>query len=217
AERAAQKGCEIDYDSIDTIDFDALSECVREVFTDEKTVVPRYDFKTGTRVGYTEYEYDDNDLFIFEGIQAVYPEITVLFHQYCYRSVYICAEDSIQIGGQQFMPNEIRFMRRMVRDYNFRAATPEFTSFLWESVRANEEKHIFPYAPDCDIHINSTMPYELNMLSPYLLPLLAQIEPTSEYYAAAKDLIDRINAAKIEPISSAYLAENSLYHEFLKK
>lgn len=215
--RAEANGCEIDYDSIDTIDFDALRECVREVFTDEKTLVPRYDFKSGTRIGYTEYEYDDNDLFIFEGIQAVYPEITALFREYCYRSVYICAEEPIEIGGQIFLPNEIRFMRRMVRDYNFRAASPEFTCFLWESVRANEEKNIFPYAPDCDIRINSTMPYELNMLVPYLLPLLAQIEETSEFYAPARALMARIAGAAIVPISSAYLAENSLYHEFLQK
>ncbi|MBR7184369.1 MAG: hypothetical protein IKD37_02040 [Clostridia bacterium] len=215
-ERAEATGQEIDYDSIDTIDFEALREVVREIFTDESTVVPRYDFKTGKRSGYIEYEYDDNDLFIFEGIQAIYPEIVELFKPYCYRSIYICAESPIELNGQIFEPTEIRFMRRMVRDYNFRAASPEFTYFLWESVRANEDLHIYPYAHTADIRINSTMPYELNMLTPYLIPLLNQIKPNSEYYAAARALLARIDAANIMPIPSAYMAGNSLYHEFLQ-
>ncbi len=214
--RAEASGLPIDYDSIDTIDFEALREVVREIFTDESTVVPRYDFKTGKRSGYIEYEYDDNDLFIFEGIQAIYPEIVALFREYSYRSVYICAESPIELNGQIFAPNEIRFMRRMVRDYNFRGASPEFTYYLWESVRANEEKNIYPYTDTADIRINSTMPYELNMLTPYLTPLLTQIKPDSEYYAAARELMARLDAANITPIPSAYMAGNSLYHEFLQ-
>ena len=213
--RAKAAGLEVDYDSIDTIDFSALRECVREVFTDGKTSVPRYDFKTGKRSGYIEYEYNDNDLFIFEGIQAVYPEVTALFREYGYRSVYISVEEPIVVNDVSFAPNEIRFMRRMVRDYNFRGASPEFTYFLWESVRANEEKNILPYAPSCNIHINSTMPYEINMLKPYLMPLLAQIPEKSEFYPAARALMARLDAARLTPISSAYIAENSLYREFL--
>ena len=213
--RAEQAGKEIDYDSIDTIDFAALREVVREIFTDDKTVVPHYDFKTGRRSGYIEYDPDDNDLFIFEGIQAIYPEIVALFREHSYRSVYICAESPIEVNGQIFSPIEIRFMRRMVRDYNFRAASPEFTYFLWKSVRANEDKNIYPFADNADIRINSTMPYELNMLMPYLMPLLKQIPAGSEYYSSARALMARLNAADITPIPSAYIAENSLYHEFL--
>ena len=71
----ANGGGKIDYDSIKTIDFEALVECVREIFSDGKTLVPRFDFKLGKRTGYVEYEPDDDDLFIFEGIQAIYPEI----------------------------------------------------------------------------------------------------------------------------------------------
>ncbi|MBQ8276080.1 MAG: purine-nucleoside phosphorylase [Clostridia bacterium] len=214
--RAERLGIEVDYDSIDTIDFEALRECVREVFTHDKTLVPRYDFQSGKRSGYTEYEYDDNDLFIFEGIQVVYPEISALFREHPYRSIYICVEEGIEINGVTFSPEEIRFMRRMVRDYNFRSAEPEFTYFLWESVRANEEKNIYPYADDCDIRINSTMPYDLNMLIPYLLPLLKKIPADDEHKAAAEQLIAKLDEAGICPISSAYIAENSLYREFLK-
>lgn len=215
-ERAERMGLEIDYDSIDTIDFEALRECVREIFTDEKTVVPRYDFKSGKRSGYIEYAYDDNDLFIFEGIQVVYPEVSSLFREHTYRSIYICVEEEIEINGVIFSPEDIRFMRRIVRDYNFRGAEPEFTYYLWESVRANEERNIYPYAADCDIHINSTMPYDVNMLLPYLLPLLEKIPAENKYSGEAKQLISRLMAANVQPISSAYIAPNSLYHEFLK-
>ena len=78
---------EIDYDSEDTIDFDALKKCIDEVFTDEPTKIPKYDFVEGRRVGYITIDPDENDLFIFEGIQAIYPKVTELFHKYNYKEI----------------------------------------------------------------------------------------------------------------------------------
>ena len=203
----------IDYDSIKTIDFEALVECVREIFSDGKTLVPRFDFKLGKRVGYVEYDPDDNDLFIFEGIQAIYPEITAVFKQYPSISIYICAQSAIQIDDSIFEPNEIRLLRRIVRDYNFRAATPEFTMYLWESVRSNEDENIFPYVDNCDMQIDSTLAFDVNILKPYLEEILQKVPEDNEFIGETRRIIEKIKG--IEPISKDYLAENSLYNEFI--
>lgn len=203
----------IDYDSINTIDFEALVECVREVFSDGKTLVPRFDFKQGRRVGYVEYVPDESDLFIFEGIQAIYPEVAEVFKKYPSVSVYICAMSAVDLEGTVFEPNEIRFLRRIVRDYNFRGASPEFSMFLWESVRHNEDVSIFPYVNNCDMHINSTLPFEINILKPYLDDILAKVPPESEFIEETRRIIEKIK--DIEPIPKEYLAKDSLYNEFI--
>ena len=112
-----------------------------------------------------------------------------------------------------YLPNEIRLMRRLVRDYRFRASTPEFTFYLWQSVRANEEKSIFPYADRCDYFIDSTMPYEIGMLKPYLQTIFARIPKENAFWSDAEKILKKIDA--IEEISSDYITENSLYKEFI--
>lgn len=206
---------EIDYDSEETIDLDELRRCIEQVFTDEPTQVPKFDFLTGRRSGYVTIDADENDMFIFEGIQAVYPSVTALFKKFSYKSLYISVESELEVAGRCFSTDEIRLMRRLVRDYNFRGATPEFTLYLWESVRANEELSIFPYAVDCDYYINSTMPYELNMLAPFLRNILPTVPADDEYRVQAETILSKLEG--IEPLSAKLLNEDSLYYEFLKR
>ena len=105
-------------------------------------------------------------------------------------------------------------MRRIVRDYNFRGASPEYTFFLWENVRKNEDKNIFPYIGSCDVKIDSTIPYEINVLSQFLRPLLKTVEKSSKYYGIAAKIQEKIEG--IEDIPSIYIPNGSLYYEFIK-
>lgn len=213
ARAEADPNIEIDYDSVSTIDLPALTECVREIFSDEETLIPRFDFKQGKRVGYVHIDPSDDDLFIFEGIQAIYPEITALFSEHPSKSIYICVESGIDFGDIRFEPNEIRMLRRLVRDFNFRNSSPEFTLYLWESVRANEDKNIFPYVSAVNIRIDSALPFEINLLKPYLEDILEKIPQNNEFIGISRSIIEKI--ADIQPISREYLRENSLYYEFI--
>ncbi len=203
----------IDYDSINTIDFEALSKCVDEIFSGGETYVPKFDFMTGKRSEFVKYDPSPDDLFIFEGIQAIYPEITALFKKYKSLSVCICAISSIEIDGRIFEPNEIRYFRRIVRDYHFRNSTPEFTMDLWYSVRANEEKNIFPNCDGVDLTIDSTLAFEIGMLKPYLKDILPKIPRDNEYFSAGVAILEKIEG--IEELPKSYISENSLYNEFI--
>ncbi len=213
-ELSVEKGLDtIDYDSVDTIDLDALSEFVREVFCGEEIHCPVFDFKTGKRNGYRAVKASGEDLFIFEGIQAIYPQVTCLFEPIGYVSIYIAPLTSLEIEGEVIRPNEIRLLRRLVRDSNFRDADPEFTLHLWESVRANEEKNIFPYADSCRYKIDSTHAYEAGILRPFLENLLPRIPDGSKYKHKAKDILMQMSAAM--PISASLIEDGSLYREFV--
>lgn len=204
---------EIDYDSFETIDFEAFCKCVDEIFSYKKVHIPKYDFKLGKRSGYIGINCSDDDLFVFEGIQAVYPHIREVLPKHAVKSIFVNVESAIVCAGEIFEPNEIRLYRRIVRDFNFRSASPEFTLYLWESVRANEEKNIFPYANTADVVIDSAMPYDLNIIKPYLMNVLGGVPETSAYADKAAEI--RVKFKNVEEISGEYIAPTSLYKEFI--
>jgi uridine kinase len=209
------KAGKIDFDSPDTIDTKELSLTLKEIFDDDENVVevPTYDFKKGTRGEPRLIPVDEKDIFIIEGIQVFYPEIYSLLNSFPTKTVYINATRSIQAGSTTFAAVDVRFFRRLVRDYYRRSASPEFTFELWRSVRENENENIFPYVSKADISINSTMCYEIGMLKPYLLEILPQIPDTSRFYHQAQDILESIS--DFTPIDKSFLAPDSLYHEFV--
>ena len=204
---------DIDYDSPDTIDCEELKEFIREIFNEDEVRSPIFDFKTGMRSGYKTMKIDDNDIFIFEGIQAVYPNVIAMFEQYESTSIYISPQKAVLAGGACFDANEIRFMRRLVRDVNFRGSTTEDIFEQWDSVRSNEEINIFPYVHESKYKINSSMPYEVGILKPYFDKLLAKVDKGNPHYDIAMRILDRIKL--VEPIPSKLILDGYLYKEFV--
>lgn len=205
---------EIDYDSEDTIDVDLLEQKTQGLLSCKETLMPRFDFKRGMRVEGERITPCADDVFLFEGIQILYPRVGAILNQ-CgsYQSIYIAPLSGLQLGSTEFHPNEIRLMRRLVRDNLHRNAPPTFTFYLWKSVRKNEEANIFPYVHGCHACIDSTLPYEIGMLKPYLEPMLLEISQDDASYPAAQKILEKIRG--IAPISSRYMTENSLYKEFI--
>ena len=205
---------EIDYDSEDTIDIELLAEQTDRLLSCQRTYLPRFDFPSGKRMEGLSFTPGKEDVFLFEGIQILYPKVNaILNHSSAYQSIYISPASAIKAGGFLFEPNEIRFMRRLVRDYRHRAASPDFTFYIWKSVRENEEKSIFPYVKNCTAAIDSALPYEIGMLAPYLKPILRLVSSESEFYSEAQMLLSRIGS--VGEVSASYMTKNSLYKEFI--
>lgn len=211
---AKDKGGALDMDSADAIDLTAFAVCLDEIVIQSQTKIPVFDFHTHARSGFTDFSCGENDLIIFEGIQAVYPEITSLVAPYGMTSIFVCPDQAITVGEQVFEPNIFRFYRRIVRDAQYRSANAQRTLEVWRGVRSNEDAHIFPYRDRCDVAVDSTMQYDLHLLTPYLRQLLPQVEESSRYYLRALDILNRISA--IEPIPAQYLPDDSMYREFIK-
>ncbi len=207
------KGEKIDYDSIDALDFELFKDCLNAMFRGERVDLPKFDFVSAKRSGYESMDPREYDIIVFEGIQAIYPEITALFEGHEWLSIYIDVEGPIEIAGQSFSGRDVRYLRRIVRDRRFRGATPSFTMFLWESVAENEDKSMVPYQHTADIHINSFIPYELGLLKGPLAETLSEVAPTDKYYGEAQRLLDKFK--DITLIDADYLPEDSMYREFL--
>lgn len=204
---------EIDYDSEDTIDIDLLREKIEGLLACKPTQMPKFDFHTGKRTLGELLCPKENDVFLFEGIQILYPKVRALLQGESYRSIYISPRSAIEVGGECFEPNEIRLMRRLVRDAIYRSSKVEFSLRLWQSVRKNEEINIFPYADTCDEVLDSSMAYEIGMLKPHLEELLLSYPENGEYAEIPVQILEKIKY--VEPIASMYIAPNSLYKEFI--
>ena len=205
----------VDYDSIDAIDFPYFAECVKMIYAGEAVRLPHYDFDTQKRDSYREYTRSENDVLIFEGIQAVYPPIlSLLEHNGCC-GIFTDVSEDVTVNGVSFSRHEVRLSRRLVRDYRFRSATPDFTFYLWDGVRKNEEENIFPNSGHLEYQMDSFLPYELFLLKPYVLSILAEVEANSPYYPQARALRDKF--VSLPEIVYDLVPSDSMYTEFLGK
>lgn len=214
-EAALAKGEKLDFDSIDALDLPLFKECLQGIFLGERVMLPTFDFVSAARSGYTAFDAQSVDIIIFEGIQAIYPEITALFRGREAMSIYIDVEGPINAYGKVFTGRDVRFARRIVRDYLFRNASPAFTMFLWESVTENEVRSMDPYAHTADVHLDSFIPYEFSILKKPLTDTLSLIGEGDKYYGQAAALLDRFR--DVPEIDSHYLPPDSMYREFLGK
>lgn len=203
-----------DYDSVNAIDLDYLARFMKDLLAGKTVMIPEYSFLDTARVGYREYSPRENDIYIFEGIQAVYPEVTALFGGE-YKSIFISVTDDIEYCGTVLTRHEIRLMRRIVRDFKFRDATAEFTLHLWESVRENEEKSIFPNSGGCDVYINSFLPYEPFIISRYALNLLETVPKDSRYRDEADELTAKLRVFDCKYLEDCMIPKDSVFREFI--
>lgn len=203
----------LDFDSPDTMDMPLLTEFVHDLFTKGRATKPTFDFKTGTRPEYNEVVRHEDDVFVFEGIQILYPEVVKLLGSEGSKTLFVCPQSSIEIDGRIFEPHEIRLLRRIVRDKNFRDTEANFTMSLWESVRRNEENNIFPNVDENCIMVDTTQAYEINILRPYLLKNLEIITPDCKHYETRLQIEEKLRC--ISDADSAFIGKNSLYKEFV--
>lgn len=202
-----------DYDSVNAIDLDYLEEFTSGLLEGKKVRIPKFDFLEAKRTGYEEYTPDSKDIYIYEGIQAVYPEVTSLFGGN-YRSIYIILDEDVEYKGVVLDRNELRFLRRIVRDYKYRNATAEFSFHLWQTVRSNEEKNIFPYAKS-DVYINSFLPYEPFIISHYAIDVLKTVPVDSQYRDEAEALMEKLRVFDNPYFSDRMVPDNSVFREFI--
>lgn len=203
-----------DYDSVLSIDLEYLEKFTELLMAGEKVQIPKYSFLTSSRAGYDEYIPRENDIYIFEGIQAVYPEITRMFGGKN-KSIFITVTDDISYRGTVLKKDEIRLLRRLVRDHQFRDATAEFTLHLWESVRWNEETNIFPNSVSSDVLINSFLPYEPFIIAGRAKELLETVPKDSKYRKAADLLNEKLDVFGTSYFCDRMIPENSVFREFI--
>lgn len=186
-----EKG-EYDFEALAALDLELFNRHLTELLAGKAVEVPYYNFVNGSR------EYRGNTIklekdqpLIIEGIHGLNEALTSAVKRTAKYKIYVSALTQLAIDGHNRIPTtDTRLIRRMVRDHNFRGSYALKTLKQWPSVRAGEEKNIFPYQEEADVMFNSALIYELGILKKYAKPLLEEVSTEVPEYAEAVRLLD---------------------------
>ena len=205
---------DMDYESPLCLDMDLLDAHFTALSKGEEIMVPKFEFARQMRndsLG-TPMRLEKNEIAIFEGIHALnddiagrHPEATKL---------YISARSNVNEGAVlRFKGTWMRLTRRAVRDYNFRGTGVAETLEMWANVRRGEKLYISPFKNRADIIFDSSLPYEVSVMSNYALPLLKSVPEDNERH---DELLELIGAFQyFQPIDPALVPRDSLLREFI--
>ncbi|WP_270653089.1 nucleoside kinase [Phocaeicola plebeius] len=204
-----------DFESLYAVDLPFFEEQLTTLLNGGEVELPRYNFTTGKReMSGKKLRIDEHMILIIEGIHALNPALTPHIPNENKYKVYVSALTTILLDNHNYIPTtDNRLLRRIIRDYKYRNYSAEETIARWPSVRAGEEKWIFPYQENADAMFNSALLFELAVLKDYVEPVLRKVPNRCPEYSEAHRLLRFLNY--FVSVQDKELPPTSLLREFL--
>ena len=166
-----------DFETPQALDLELINEHLTRLVAGEEVLTPFYDFATSKRTDdVTPMRIGPNDIILIDSLHGLYGGMTAGVPDERKFRLYI--ETLLQIkccGDGRFVRwTDIRLMRRMVRDRQFRSYSPRRTLEHWHYVRSSELRNIIPHINTADYVVNSALPYELPIMCHHLIDDFAQ-------------------------------------------
>jgi uridine kinase len=208
---------EPDFETVYALDLKLIDRCLQSLLSGEETYMPKFDFNTGKRDDRANYfRLGDRDVVIVEGLHALNPIVTENIPSEFLYKIYISVSSRIyNEESEDIILNKrnLRFIRRLIRDYKFRSSSVENTYRLWDSVRMGEDKYLFAFKDYADMRINTIHIYEPCVFKRTAIEMLETVGEDSLYYRDARRLIRALN--KFTEIGADKVPSDSLLREFL--
>jgi uridine kinase len=209
-----EKG-EYDFEAIEAIDVEFFNQQLNELFSDRIVELPKFNFTVGQKFpSGKKLQLLPGSILIVEGIHGMNPDLVPHIAEGNTFKIFISALTQISIDDQNHISTtDNRLIRRMIRDSKYRNYTAQDTIRRWSSVRAGEDKNIFPYQENADIMFNSALIYELAVLKKYAEPLLKAVTESQPEFSESNRLLKFFSYFK--PIDDLEIPPTSLIREFL--
>ena len=204
-----------DFEHLHALNLELFNQQLNALFRGEEVELPRYDFPTGkSMMSGKKLHLPANAVLVVEGIHALNPELTAQIPQDCIYRIYASALTTLLLDNHNYVPTtDNRLLRRIIRDHKYRAVSAQETIRRWPSVRAGENRWIFPYQEHADAMFNTAMLFELAVIKRQAEPLLEQVPESCPEYAEAYRLLKFLRY--IRPIPEDQIPPTSLLREFL--
>ena len=205
-----------DIESVEALDISLIKKCFEEIIISGKTNLPQYDFKTQTSIHNAKpLDIGKKGILIVEGLHAMNPLISDLVERKNIFKIYISVNRSVddKNGVQLLSSRQIRLIRRVLRDEQFRGATATRTLHLWNSVIDGERKYLYCFKDTADIQLVTFHPYELGVYRERFGKMRATVNknaPCYDYFIKTANALERFAA-----IDSCLVPSDSLVREFI--
>ena len=207
----------LDLEHINTIDTELFGQHLQALLDGEEVEIPVFNFKTGRREwrGH-KMKMTRDTVFIIEGLHALNPVLLPPgLDQHMVFKLYVSPLLPLNLDDHNRIPSSyLRLLRRIVRDYEGRGATVERTIGMWDSVRAGEEKWIFPFQENADVIFTSSTLYELAVLKKHIFPLLTAVQPEESCYDEVRAIVKVLNYVQEADVDDE-IPPTSLVREFI--
>lgn len=204
-----------DFESLYAVDLPFFKEQLDTIMEGGEVELPKFNFTKGTREkSGVKFRLEDNMILILEGIHALNPELTPNIPSENKYKIYVSALTTILLDKHNYIPTtDNRLLRRIIRDYKYRGSSAESTIARWPSVRAGEEKWIFPFQENADAMFNSALLFELAVIKDHIEPILRKVPNNCPEYSEAHRLLHFLSY--FVSIQDTELPPTSLLREFL--
>ena len=154
-----------DFESLYALDLPFFEKQLKALLAGEEVELPRFNFTTGKReMSGKKLRVDEHMILILEGIHALNPALTPNIPAANKYKIYVSALTTILLDNHNYF-------RRLTTDCcvvssaTTNTATTRQKSIIarWPSVRAGEDKWIFPYQEYADAMFNSALLFELTV------------------------------------------------------
>lgn len=205
---------EYDFECIEAMDTAFFRKQMNQLLSGEEVELPRYDFVSGERkFEGRKLKIGPDDVIILEGNHALNPILSEQIPDEQKYRIYVSTLTTIALDDHNFVPTEdIRVLRRVLRDYRYRGYNAIDTLRRYPSVTRGEEKWIYPFQETADATFNSALLYELNVIREQVMPILEQVDEREPEYSEASRL--RKFLRYFTPVPARQVPPTSLIREF---
>lgn len=206
---------DVDLEHINCLDIEQFNKDLFDLINGEEVTLPKFNFKIGKREVGRTIKVDEHSPIIIEGIHALNEKLTSSIPKHQKYKIYIAPQLPVNIDNHSPLnTTDMRLIRRIVRDMQFRNYPAANTIDMWQSVRSGEFRWIYPNQEGANFVFNSALPYELCVLKKLAMPALREIKYTDPQFLVANRLIKYLKYFKtIE--DESIIPCNSLIREFI--
>ncbi len=182
-----------DFETPQALDLALIDSHLKALVAGQTVDVPAYNFKTGKREGVSgTLQLRAGEVLLIDSLHGLFPEMTQSVPEEAKFRLYIETLSQLRDAtGRWVRWADVRMLRRIVRDSQFRNYTPRETIRHWHLVRRSELRYIVPQLRRAHAIVNSFLPCELPIMK---ARLGRQLDPLIDEFAgdpAREDAYER--------------------------
>ncbi len=206
---------EYDFEALEAIDIKFFNQQLKQLFNNETIELPKFNFTVGKKFpSGKQLQLGPGSILVVEGIHGMNPNLVPHIDPENTYKIFLSALTQISIDDQNHISTtDNRMIRRIIRDSKYRNYSASDTIRRWPSVRAGEDKNIFPYQENADVMFNSALIYELAVLKKYAEPLLKSVPESQSEFSESNRLLKFLSYFKA--IDDLEIPPTSVIREFL--